>query len=77
LQAVRGKSAAKSNTVSHLTGLLVLRGSRGKSARFSCRFKDLPRLLVLRGDEQHSTEMAEEIGASDTEFLLGEIPRQL
>jgi hypothetical protein len=72
-----GKSAAKSKRASHLTGLLVLRGSRGKSDRFSRRFKDLPRLLVLRGDEQHSTEMAEEIGADDAEFLLGEIPRQL
>jgi hypothetical protein len=60
-----------------LTGLLVLRGSRGKSARFSYWLKDLPRLLVLRGPEQHSTEMAKKIGAGDTEFLLGEIPRQL
>jgi hypothetical protein len=31
----------------------------------------------LRGDEQHSTEMAEKIGAGDTEFLLSEIPREL
>jgi hypothetical protein len=60
-----------------LTGLLVLRNSRRKSARFSSRFKDLPRLLVLRGDEQHSPEMAEEIGAGNPEFLLREIPRQL
>ena len=57
--------------------LLVLRGSRRKSARFPCRINDLPRLLVLRGPEQDSTEMAEEIGADDAEFLLGEIPRQL
>ena len=27
--------------------------------------------------EQDSTEMPEEIGAGDAEFLLGEIPRQL
>jgi hypothetical protein len=54
-----------------------LRGSRGKSARFRCPIKDLPRLLVLHGDEQDSTEMAEEIGARDPEFFLGEIPRQL
>jgi hypothetical protein len=31
----------------------------------------------LRDPEQDSTEMAEEIGAGDPEFLLGEIPRQL
>jgi hypothetical protein len=37
----------------------------------------LGHLLVLRGPEQDSTEMAEEIGAGDAEFLLGEIPRQL
>jgi hypothetical protein len=58
-------------------GLLVLRGSRGKSAGFSRRVNDLRGLLVLRGSEQDSTEMAEEIGAGDPEFLLGEIPRQL
>jgi hypothetical protein len=34
-------------------------------------------LLVLRGPQQDSTEMPEEIGARDAEFLLGEIPRQL
>lgn len=77
LQGNRGKLAAKSHMASHLTGLLVLRGSRGKSARFPCPINDLPRLLVLRGDEQDSTEMAEEIGTRDAEFLLGEIPRQL
>ena len=58
-------------------GLLVLRGSRGKSDRFSCGIKHLGGLLVLRGYQQHSTEMAEEIGPGDAEFLLGEIPRQL
>ena len=35
------------------------------------------RLLVLHGHQQDSTEMPKEIGASDAEFLLGEIPRQL
>jgi len=72
-----GKSDAKPNTISHLTGLLVLRGSRGKSVRFSCGIKHLGRLLVLRGHQQDSTEVAEEIGAGDAEFFLGEIPRQL
>jgi hypothetical protein len=37
----------------------------------------LGRLLVLHGHQQDSTEMPEEIGASDAEFLLREIPRQL
>ena len=77
MRGPRGKSAAKSHTASHLTGLLVLRGSRGKSACFPCPINDLPRLLVLHGDEQDSTEMAEEIGAGNPEFFLGEIPRQL
>jgi len=77
LQGDRRKSADKSNEARHFTGLLVLRGSRGKSARSSCRIKHLPRLLVLRGHKQDSTEMPEEIGAGDAEFLLGEIPRQL
>ena len=77
LRGDRGKSVDKPSQVSHLTDLLVLRGSRGKSARFPCPINDLPRLLVLHGDEQDSTEMAEEIGAGDPEFFLGEIPRQL
>jgi len=77
LPEVPGKSAGKSNPVKDFTGLLVLRASRGKSAGFSRRVNDLRRLLVLRGPEQDSTEMAEEIGAGDPEFLLGEIPRQL
>ena len=77
LRGGRGKSAAKPNTVSHLTGLLVLRGSLGKSARFSCGIKHVGGLLVLRGPQHDSTEMPEEIGARDAEFLLGEIPRQL
>jgi hypothetical protein len=72
-----GKSANNSNPVNDFTGLLVLRSSRGKSAGFSRLVNDLRRLLVLRGPEQDSTEMAEEIGAGDPEFLLGEIPRQL
>ena len=63
--------------VSDLTGLLVLRGSRGKSDRFPCRINHLGRLLVLHGHQQDSTEMPEEIGAGDAEFLLREIPRQL
>jgi hypothetical protein len=54
-----------------------LRGPREKSVQFPCPIKDLPHLLVLRGVEQDSTEMAEEIGAGDAEFLLREIPRQL
>ena len=58
-------------------GRLVLRGSRGQSDRFPCGIKHLGRLLVLRSPQQDSTEMPEEIGAGDTEFLLGEIPRQL
>jgi len=37
----------------------------------------LGRLLVLRGHQQDSTEMPEGIGAGHTEFLLGEIQRQL
>jgi hypothetical protein len=74
---VPAKSADTSNPVNDFTGLLVLHGSRGKSAGFSRQVNDLRRLLVLRGPEQHSTEMAEEIGAGDPEFLLGEIPRQL
>lgn len=77
LQGDPGKSDAKGNTVSHLTGLLVLRGLRGKSARFPWRINDLPRLLVLHGAEQDSTEMTEEIGPGEAKFLLGEIPRQL
>lgn len=77
LQRDPGKSDAKPNTISHLTAPLVLRSSRGKSARFPCRINDLPRFLVLRGAEQNSTEMAEEIGPGDAEFLLREIPRQL
>ncbi len=77
LQERHEKSAPKPNTAQHLPGLLVLRGSRRKSARFPSRINHLPRLLVLRGPEQDSTEMAEEIGAGDAEFLLGEIPRQL
>ena len=77
LHRVPGKSAAKPNAASHLAGLLVLRGSRGKSARFSCGSNHLDRLLVLRGHQQDSTEMPEEIGTGHTEFLLGEIPRQL
>jgi hypothetical protein len=32
-------------------------------------------LLVLHGHQQDSTEMPEEIGAGDAEFLLREIPR--
>jgi hypothetical protein len=31
----------------------------------------------LRGHQHDSTEMPEEIGAGDAEFLLGEIPREL
>ncbi len=69
--------AAKSPLVNHLTGLLVLRGSGGKSDRFSCGINHLGRLLVLRGHQQDATEMSEEIGSGDAEFLLGEIPRQL
>ena len=76
LQAVRGKSAATPNTASHLPGLLVLRGSRGKSDWFPCGIKYLGYPLVLHGHQQDSTEMAEEIGAGDAEFFLGEIPRQ-
>jgi hypothetical protein len=63
--------------VSHLTGLLVLRGSRGKLDRVPFRINQLGRLLVLHGHQQDSTEMPEEIGAGDAEFLLREIPRQL
>jgi len=77
LQGASGKSDATGNTVSHLTGGLVLRGSRGKSARFPCRINDLPRLLVLRSHEQDSTQVAEEISADHAEGLLSEIPRQL
>ena len=77
LPAAPGKSTDKSNPVKHFTRLLVLRGSRGKSAGFSRQVNDLRHLLVLRSPEQDSTEMAEEIGAGDSEFLLGEIPRQL
>jgi hypothetical protein len=77
LPDVPAKSADKSSPVNDFTRLLVLRRSRGKSAGFSRQVNDLRRLLVLRGPEQNSTEMAEEIGAGDPEFLLGEIPRQL
>jgi len=77
LQWDPGKSAAKPNTASHLTARLVLRGSRGKSDRFSCGINDLPRSLVLRSHQQHSTKVAEEIGAGHAELLLGEIPWQL
>ena len=70
-------SAAKSLPSNDFIGLLVLRGSRGKSDRFSCGINHLCRLLVLRGPQQDPTEMAEEIGAGDAEFLLREIPRQL
>ena len=42
LYEVLGKSAAKSNQASHLTALLVLRGSRWKSALFPCRINELP-----------------------------------
>ena len=61
----------------HLPGLLALRDSRGKSDRVAFRIDHLGRLLVLRGHQQDSTEMPEEIGSSDAEFLLREIPRQL
>jgi hypothetical protein len=69
--------AAKSFHINDFMGLLVLRGSRGKSDRFSCGINHLDRLLVLRSHQQDSTEMPEEIGARDAEFLLREIPRQL
>ena len=45
--------------------------------RDRCRINHLGRLLVLHGHQQDSTEMPEEIGAGDAEFLLREIPRQL
>lgn len=77
MQADRGKSAAKSWPLNDFLGLLVLRGLRGKSDRFSSGIKHLGGLLVLRGYQQDSTEMPEEIGPGDAEFLLGEIPRQL
>jgi hypothetical protein len=39
--------------------------------------RSLACFLVLHGHQQDSTEMPEEIGAGDAEFLLREIPRQL
>jgi hypothetical protein len=77
LPAGRGKSAATSFSFNDLPDLLVLRGSGGKSDRFSNGINDLGRLLVLRSRQQDSTEMPDEIGAGDAEFLLREIPRQL
>ena len=77
LQKGPGKSAAKSLLFNDFTGLLVLRASRGKSARFSCRLNHLPCYLVLRGAEEDSAEMAQKIGAHDTEFVLRQIPGEL
>jgi hypothetical protein len=37
----------------------------------------LARLLVLRGAQEDSAEMAQKIGAHDTEFVLRQIPREL
>jgi hypothetical protein len=37
----------------------------------------LARLLVLRGAQEDSAEMAQKIGAHDTEFVLRQIPGEL
>ena len=50
---------------------------RGKSARFSCQLNPLALPLVLRGAEEDPAQMAQKIGAHDTEFVLREIPGEL